>query len=432
MSKVETLKSTLAIPAMIAAAFALAACAGAPCPATDANPAETPNTTSVDVAKSDAKAHVTETAENSTATAADKPAANADSENSALFVSNALDSYRLATPESKFADNANDIANSKATATATQITDTSAKASTVADPYTAFPALAEAVFAHADSLYKAGQNEDATAYLERFRVIKPLWEGWAARADSMLLEFGKARATQTKKFESMILEIQNMNRVKAAYSMVAETADSLIAQAPGDSLTNWATAQKQIAYKNTLSKAQKDYASIKALADDQAKFAEAQKQAAEFQMRYRDFEDTLHIQALIDHIRDMAESADPAAIKYWEKNDPAKALAQADALIAADKFKEARELLNKLKASKLRKEANDRLQMLGDAYCNKQRKETSQIFAKAQKQKDEAKKRELLKQAIAPLDKCLSEYPNNSQRKKVQENKEFLEKELAK
>lgn len=407
---------------MIATTFALAACAGAPSPTTDP----------VDEAKSDAKAPVTETAENSTATAADKPAANADSENSALFISNALDSYRLATPESKFADNANDIASSEATATATQITDTSAKASTVADPYTAFPALAEAVFAHADSLYKAGQNEDATAYLERFRVIKPLWEGWAARADSMLLEFGKARATQTKKFESMILEIQNMNRVKAAYSMVAETADSLIAQAPGDSLTNWATAQKQIAYKNTLSKAQKDYASIKALADDQAKFAEAQKLAAEFQMRYRDFEDTLHIQALIEHIAELASATNAEAVAYWQKNDPAKALAKADTLIKAENFSAAKELLNKLKASNLRAQAIQKYKELGDAFCNKQRKATSQIFAKAQKQKDETKKRELLMQAVVPLDKCLAEYPENSQKQKVLENKQFLEKELAK
>lgn len=422
MSKVFCLKNALAIPAMIATTFALAACAGAPSPTTDP----------VDEAKSDAKAPVTETAENSTATAADKPAANADSENSALFVSNALDSYRLATPESKFADNANDIASSEATATATQITDTSAKASTVADPYTAFPALAEAVFAHADSLYKAGQNEDATAYLERFRVIKPLWEGWAARADSMLLEFGKARATQTKKFESMILEIQNMNRVKAAYSMVAETADSLIAQAPGDSLTNWATAQKQIAYKNTLSKAQKDYASIKALADDQAKFAEAQKLAAEFQMRYRDFEDTLHIQALIEHIAELASATNAEAVACWQKNDPAKALAKADTLIKAENFSAAKELLNKLKASNLRAQAIQKYKELGDAFCNKQRKATSQIFAKAQKQKDETKKRELLMQAVVPLDKCLAEYPENSQKQKVLENKQFLEKELAK
>ena len=70
--------------------------------------------------------------------------------------------------------------------------------------------------------------------------------------------------------------------------------------------------------------------------------------------------------------------------------------------------------------------------MLADSFCNEQRKATSQLFAKAQKQKDDAKKKDLLKQAIAPLDKCLSEYPDNSQKNKVVENRQFLEKELAK
>lgn len=429
---------------MIAAAFALAACAGAPCPATDANPAEAPNESSADITKVDAgtsanSANKSETdtqsktsattsatangsATSTTSTMTSAAAPGADNEKSAIFVSDALDNYRLTTPDSKFADGANTATKPKASADTAQ----------PPDPYTSFPALAESVFAYADSLYKAGQTDAATAYLERFRIIKPLWNTWATRADSMLLEFGKARAEQSKQFEPVVLEIQNMNRAQAAYSMVVETADSLIALAPGDSLTNWATAQKQIAYKNTFAKAQKEYAQIKSKADDQAKFADALAQAEKFQMRYRDFEDTLHIQALIDHIRSMAESADSAAIKYWEKNDPAKALAKADTLIKTEKFSAAKELLNKLKASNLRAQAIQKYQKLADAYCNKQRKETSQIFTKAQKQKDEAKKRTLLEQAIAPLDKCLSEFPESSQKPKVLENRQFLEKELAK
>ncbi|MCQ2054888.1 MAG: hypothetical protein MJY82_06300 [Fibrobacter sp.] len=300
------------------------------------------------------------------------------------------------------------------------------------DPYIAFPALADSVFDYAYKLYNRGEIDSATAYLERFRIIKPLWNTWEARADSILFAFGKTRAEKIKRFEPLVLEIQNMNRAQAAYSMVASTADSLIAMDPGDSLTTWANAQKQIAYKNTLSKAQKDYASIKALADDQAKFDEAKKKASEFQMRYRDFEDTLHIQALIDHIAELASATNTEAIAYWQKNDPAKALAKADSLIKTEKFSAAKELLNKLKASNLRAQAIQKYKELGDAFCNKQRKATSQIFAKAQKQKDIAKKQALLRDAIAPLDKCLAEYPENSQKQKVLENKQFLEKELAK
>ena len=84
------------------------------------------------------------------------------------------------------------------------------------------------------------------------------------------------------------------------------------------------------------------------------------------------------------------------------------------------------------KRDALRKEANELYTKLADAFCTKQRKTTSQTFAKAQKQKDAAKKKKLLQDAIAPLDKCLTEYPDNPQKQKVIENKQFLEQELGK
>ena len=248
----------------------------------------------------------------------------------------------------------------------------------------------------------------------------------------MLNEFGKTRAEKAKEFEPLVFQIQNMNRAQAAYSMVAETADSLMALTPGDSLVKWAKGQKAIAYKNTLAKAKKEYDSIKALADNQAQFAIAQKKAEEFQMRYRDFEFDLHIQALIDYIAGLAAASNSEAAKYWESHDPAEALAKADELLKNSKFAEAKELLKKLMVSKLRKEANDKYQELANTFCNAQRKTTSQIFAKAQKQKDAEKKKKLLQDAIAPLEKCLAEYPEYSQKQKVVDNKSFLEKELAK
>ena len=248
----------------------------------------------------------------------------------------------------------------------------------------------------------------------------------------MLNEFGKTRAEKAKEFESFIREIQNMNRAKAAFSMVAEAADSLIALVPGDSLTQWAKSQKDIAYKNTLEKAQKEYAVIKALADEQAQFAEAEKQATVLQMRYRDFEETLHIQGLIDYIKGLASATDEAATKYWETNDPEKALTKADTLMKKEKFAEAKELLGKLKFSKLRKDAVEKYSKLADTFCTKQRTVTSQLFGKAQKQKDAAKKKKLLQDAIAPLDKCLTEFPDNPQKQKVLDNKKFLESEIAK
>ena len=304
---------------------------------------------------------------------------------------------------------------------------------TTMDPYKAFPALANYVFSYADTLSRAGQTDSASVILDSFSSMAPMWQKWQAQSDTLRDAFGKRREEKAKEFESMALQIQNMNRVQASYSMVAEAADSLIAKlAPGDSLANWANGQKKIAYTNTLKKASKEFDAIKPLADKKAQFAEARKQTEEFRIRYRDFEDTLHVQAFIDHIGELEKAMDSETAKMWEKNDPEQALAKADTLIATEKFDKAKDLLNKLKSSKLRKEANEKYIVLADAYCNKQRKATSQFFAKSQKQTDEAKKKKLLNDAIAALDKCLAEYPETTQKEKVESNKKFIEKELGK
>ena len=412
---------------MATASFMLAACAGnAPCPATDVQPVDGTQAllkdTTIDAGQTAAQNATTPATNPEAGPAATQPQATpSDAGQTAAFDSQALDSYRLNTPDNIPVD------------TLPQAKEQPAAASKQApDPYTAFPALAAQVFAHADTLFASGLTDSASAYLERFRIIKPLWSTWESRVDSLLNMLGKSRAEKNKAFEPLVLQIQNMNRAQAAYSLVAETADSLIALAPGDSLTRWAQQQKATAYKNTLVKAKKDYASVKSLADDHAQFAEAQKKAAELQMRYRDFENELHIQALIDYIAGLAAANDSEAAKYWESHDPAEALAKIDDLIKAGKYAEAKKILNKLKASKLRKEANAKYQELANTFCNAQRKTTSQLFSKAQKQKDDTKKKKLLQDAIAPLEKCLNEYPENSQRQKVIDNKQFLEKELAK
>ena len=304
---------------------------------------------------------------------------------------------------------------------------------TTMDPYKAFPALANYVFSYADTLNRAGQSDSASVILNSFSSMAPMWEKWQAQSDTLRDAFGKRREEKAKEFESMALQIQNMNRVQASYSMVAEAADSLISQlAPGDSLANWAKDQKKIAYKNTLKKAQKEFDGIKTLADEKAQFAEARKQTEEFRIRYRDFEDTLHVKEFLSHVDELEKATDSETAKMWEKNDPQAALAKADTLIATEKFDKAKDLLNKLKSSKLRKEANEKYIVLADAYCNKQRKATSQFFAKSQKQTDETKKKKLLNDAIAALDKCLAEYPETTQKEKVESNKKFIEKELGK
>ena len=283
---------------LAAATFLLAACAGnAPCPSTDVPQQEGAQTETAAVPNQVAPAA------RSGEPAVANPAAQQTTAANAVgaFDSQALNTYRLNTPDN--------VPVSGDPSTGTRSESEPSLSAQAPDPYTAFPALAATIFAHADSLYAQGYVDSASAYLERLRIIKPLWNVWFTTADSMLNEFGKTRAEKAKEFEPLVFQIQNMNRAQAAYSMVAETADSLMALTPGDSLVKWAKGQKAIAYKNTLAKAKKEYDSIKALADNQAQFAIAQKKAEEFQMRYRDFEFDLHIQALIDYIAGLAAAS---------------------------------------------------------------------------------------------------------------------------
>ena len=181
-----------------------------------------------------------------------------------------------------------------------------------------------------------------------------------------------------------------------------------------------------------MQKARRDLAEIRALAEGRAEFNAAQEKLKEFQLRYRDFEDSLQTAALAARIQELAAVADSVAKNYWATHDPAQALAQADTLKNQEKFPEAKDLLNKLMFSNLRQQALEKYNALADAYCNKQRKITSQLFTKAQKQKDPQNKKSLLQDAIDSLDNCLVEYPDYSQKQKVIDNKDFLQKELSK
>ena len=410
----------------------LAACAGtAPAPsATESTPAAAPSTPASEApAQSQASAAETTAAAPSTPAGESTPAA----ESQVLFNSQQLDNYRLATPENVPTSQQFGAAQSSNQPSTQTASPADAQPSQYPpDPYKDFPALTESVFAYADSLYRAGFTDSATAYLERFRIIKPLWLQWEKRADSLLNEFGKTRAEKSKQFDPMVFKIQNMNRAQSAYSLVKETADSLIALNPGDSLVAWAKYQQQIAYSNTLQKARRDLAEIRALAEGRAEFNAAQEKLKEFQLRYRDFEDSLQTAALAARIQELAAVADSVAKNYWATHDPAQALAQADTLKNQEKFPEAKDLLNKLMFSNLRQQALEKYNALADAYCNKQRKVTSQLFTKAQKQKDPQNKKSLLQDAIDSLDNCLVEYPDYSQKQKVIDNKDFLQKELAK
>jgi hypothetical protein len=84
----------------------------------------------------------------------------------------------------------------------------------------------------------------------------------------------------------------------------------------------------------------------------------------------------------------------------------------------------------KLKASVLRKESLGALDSLAEIYCTRERTTASTLFSKSKQHPEKAK--DLLAAAIAALDRCLTEFPENKQHNKVVENKMFLEKELEK
>lgn len=396
------------VPALtLSAAMALTACAGAPAPQTEIAGSAADETEKVQtVAES---ASVTSEMDAPAAVKEDAPAKVSQSEAPAE------------KPAAKIAE---------AQPTVESSSSVSSSSATAPDPYTAFPALANQVLTYADSLFKNGLVDSATTYLQRFRIIKPLWIDWENQADSLLNEFGKTNAERAKQFEPMVLEIQNMNRANASYSLVAEAVDSLIQQMPGDSLTTWARTQKETARKNTLKKALKEKTEILQLAENKGQFVDAMKKAQEFQMRYRDFEEELMIAQMIAYIDKLSNDVDAEAQKYWSSHDPAAALKQTDTLIAAQKFSEANELLTKLKSSNLRKEAYAKYQNLAEVFCTTKRKEATQLFAKAGKQKKPEAKRQNLQEAIGALNQCIEGYPEYEKMKTVLDNKLFLEKEL--
>jgi len=64
-----------------------------------------------------------------------------------------------------------------------------------------------------------------------------------------------------------------------------------------------------------------------------------------------------------------------------------------------------------------------------DAFCEEQRKVAAANFAASRK--NPAKAKTLLTEAIAALEKCLAKTPSPEMKKKVEQNKEILEKEKA-
>ena len=153
----------------------LAACAGtAPAPSSPENgPSSQASETTAPALEASAPAAATEQPSSESVTpssAKSRPSGQqAAQQSTVMFNSQQLNNYRLSTPE-----NIPGVETSSAQFGADQTGVPSMSQPSVSlpiDPYMAFPALVDEVFAFADSLYRAGYTDSASAYLERFRVI---------------------------------------------------------------------------------------------------------------------------------------------------------------------------------------------------------------------------------------------------------------------
>lgn len=301
----------------------------------------------------------------------------------------------------------------------------------IVNPYQDIPALVEKVLKHADTLLSNGESDSAASYLEKFIVLKPLWDEWQAQAQTIYTKTKRTQAERAEEFKSLTLQITNMNSVGSSFELIKEFTDSLISLKPGDSLILWAQKQNQLAYKKNLNKARQEKEKILTAANTSNQFKTAQEQIRSLKAHYYYFEDSLQLESTLLQLEELEASISKKDQLFWETNDPQKSLEQAQKWTTEKKYSQAKSLLLKLKSSVLRQKAIEQMDLLAESYCNDERKKTSVLYKAALKTKKTTQKKEKLTQAIEALNRCLDEYPEYKQKDKVLNNKQFIEKELS-
>ncbi len=296
------------------------------------------------------------------------------------------------------------------------------------DIYQEIPHLVERALFRADSLLAVGNTDAAAEIVEQFSVLKPLWEEWTARVSRMEAKIRTQQISKSEQLKPLTLQIINLNAVSSSYETVVQYTDSLIAMNPPDSLVAWAKNQALLAYHKTYMKVQTEKQNALNLARDKALFDDAEQAIMGTIMRFPSFVDTLQLKLSLMTISNMRMEESENDKAYWKTHDPQKAFAEAQELESKGKYLEAKTKWTKLKASSLRKKSMVALDSLGETYCTQERTSASNLFSKSRQHPEKAK--ENLTQAIAALDRCLTEFPDNKQREKVLENKAFLQKEL--
>ena len=296
--------------------------------------------------------------------------------------------------------------------------------------YEFIPGVVNSSFERADSLLAAGNVDSAAALVEEFTVLKPLWEEWTERASKMESRIRSAQTSREAALKPLAVKLSNLVATGADFNEIRVVEDSIVAFAPDDSIKLWACGQLQNAYRRTFAKYSAERDRALSLARDKGLFDDAEKTLSGISMRVPDFADTLHIPDALMEVSGLRMQESDADVAYWKTHDPKTAFTEARKYSREKKYLEAKRLLLKLRASSLRAEANVELDSVGSAYCTEERTLASTLFAQSRSAK--SKSREFLGNAVAALDRCLTEFPEYKQRATVNGNRDFLQKELEK
>lgn len=301
----------------------------------------------------------------------------------------------------------------------------------IQDPYTELPLLIDRILSHADSLLLHGDSDAARYYLERFIVLKPLWEEWQNQAQQQYELILQTQNKNALDFKPLVLQISNMVSVGSSYDLVKTFTDSLIQMHPGDSLVHWAQMQNKITLQKNLKKAKKELEHILSSSQKTGEIKKAKEEVFKLKSRSYFLLDSIDFESAILQLELFSKNIEENDKLYWKSHSPSKALEEAKKQIEKQKFLEAKKMLFKLLSSPLRSEAMQEIERLSDTFCIMNRKKASELFLSSQKSKG-SNKEQKIQNAIRLLEQCLEEFPNYTQKETVLDNKVFLESELKK
>lgn len=298
-----------------------------------------------------------------------------------------------------------------------------------ADAYVEISRIARKALARADSFCALQMMDSVSVIVEQFSVLNPLWEEWMAHVKSLAGKIRGMAAADKVTLERLLVALANANARRADYAEIGTLADTILSLSPGDSLKSVVDSFTGKAYVRTFGKVKSVRDSALFMAREKAAFDKAEQSLTETMMRYPDFADTLRLREALLKVTALRTASATASEEYWKNHDPELSLEEGRSLAEKGKWKDAKEIFEKLKASVLRGEAVRELDSLGNRFCREKRERAASLFAKSKKKKGE--KAKLLGEAVESLDSCLEFTPEYRERETVISNKKFLLREIG-